>query len=90
MNIYLIFILILSALFLITLTFAIWQCRLCKEKDERLKRQVEIYDRLLKEHVCLQRAMDFRQKKAEETNEKIDSLHNGVLSADDILPKRKG
>ena len=83
-------ILVLTGLLLIALAFDIWQYRLCRKKDESLKRQTEIYDRLLKEYVCLQRAMDFRQKKAEETNEKIDSLHNGVLSADDILPKRKG
>lgn len=32
---------------------------------------------------------NIKKKNKEEADEKIDSLHNGTMSADSILPKRK-
>lgn len=41
------------------------------------------------EYSKLVRAYEIKKKNKEKTDAKIDDLHNGKLSADDILPKRK-
>ena len=43
---------------------------------------------LVKEFELLKETEKIKEKNEEEANEKIDDLHNGKLSADDILPKR--
>ena len=40
------------------------------------------------EYTRLVEAYQIRKNNKEEADEKIDDLHNGVISADDILPKR--
>lgn len=40
------------------------------------------------EYTCLVEAYQIRKNNKEEADEKIDDLHSGVISADDILPKR--
>jgi hypothetical protein len=40
------------------------------------------------EYSHLIKAYNIRKKNKEESDEKIDSLHNGIITADDILPKR--
>lgn len=40
------------------------------------------------EYTRLVEAYQIRKNNKEEADEKIDNLHSGVISADDILPKR--
>jgi hypothetical protein len=40
------------------------------------------------EYTRLVEAYQIRKNNKEEADEKIDDLHSGVISADDILPKR--
>lgn len=40
------------------------------------------------EYTRLVKAYQIRKNNKEEADEKIDDLHSGVISADDILPKR--
>ena len=41
------------------------------------------------EYTKLVQAYEIKKKNKEKADEKISNLHNGKLSADDILPKRK-
>lgn len=55
---------------------------LYKQEHEKLLGIQEEYSKLVK-------AYEIKKKNKERANEKTDSLHNGDVSADDILPKRK-
>lgn len=81
-------ILILLGLFLITLIFGICQHNLAKELKQQLEKSSELYVGLQEEFELYRNAENFKHKKEEEANEKIDDLHNGTVSSDDILPKR--
>lgn len=81
-------IVILLGLFLITLIFTICQHNLAKELKEQLDKSAELYIGLQEEFELYRNAERFKQRKEEEANEKINDLHNGTVSADDILPKR--
>ena len=81
-------VLIIFALFLIAFVFAVCQFNKNKTLKEQLKKSTEMYVGLQEEFELYRNAERFRQKKEEEANEKIDDLHNGSVSADDILPKR--
>ena len=88
MTVTVITILILIGLFLVTLIFAICQHNLNKQLKNKLELKTEAYNGLQEEFEIYRQAEHFKHKKEEEANEKIDDLHNGSLSADDILPKR--
>lgn len=88
MTVTVITILVLIGLFLVTLIFAICQHNLVKELKQQLDKSSELYVGLQEEFELYRNAERFKQKKEEEANEKVNDLHNGTLSADDILPKR--
>ncbi|SEP79478.1 hypothetical protein SAMN04487977_101447 [Treponema bryantii] len=81
-------ILVLLGLFLVVLILFICQRNKNKELKDRLDRKTEAYNGLLEEFDLYRKSEQFKHQKEEETNEKIDDLHSGKLSADDILPKR--
>ena len=81
-------ILILAVLFLLAVIFAVCQHNKAKELKHQLDKSAEMYIGLQEEFELYRNAERFRQQKEEEANEKIDDLHSGKLSADDILPKR--
>ena len=88
MNTAIIIILVLIGLFLLTLIFAVCQRNLNKELKNKLELKTEAYNGLQEEFVLFRKSEQFKHQKQEEANEKINNLHNGTLSADDILPKR--
>lgn len=59
-----------------------------RDTNKKLVHKNEAYNSLQKEFELYRNAEQFKKEKEEEVDEKIDSLHNGTLSADDILPKR--
>ena len=81
-------ILVLIALGLCSFIFAVCQKNLAKELQEKLDRKSEMYKGLQEEFELYRNAEQFKHQKEEEVNEKVDDLHSGKLSADDILPKR--
>ena len=81
-------ILVLFGLFLATIIFALCQRSLYKETKNMLNRKIEAYNGLIEEFELFRNSEQFKHQKQEEANEKIDDLHTGKLSADDILPKR--
>ena len=81
-------ILVLLGLFLVTLVLFICQRNKNKDLKQRLNLKTEAYNGLLAEFDLYRKSEQFKHQKEEETNEKIDELHSGKLSADDILPKR--
>ena len=81
-------ILVLIGLFLLTLVFAVCQRNLNKELKKKLELKTEAYNGLQAEFELYRQSEAFKHQKEEEANEKIDDLHTGKLSADDILPKR--
>lgn len=54
-----------------------------KQEHEKLLGIQEEYSKLVE-------AYKIKKNNKDKANEKIDNLHSGKLSADDILPKRKG
>ena len=82
-------ILVLLVMFLVMLVLFVCQHSRNKELKERLDRKTEAYNGLLEEFDLYRRSEQFKHQKEEEANEKINDLHNGKLSADDILPKRE-
>ena len=81
-------ILIMFGLFLLSFIFAVCQHNLAKELKSQLARKTEAYNGLCEEFELYRKAEQFKYEKQEEANEKINDLHTGKLSADDILPKR--
>lgn len=81
-------ILVLLGMFLIMLVLFVCQHNRNKELKERLDRKTEAYNGLLEEFDLYRKSEQFKHQKEEEANEKINDLHSGKLSADDILPKR--
>jgi hypothetical protein len=81
-------ILILIGLFLGTLIFAVCQHNLAKDLKNKLQLKTEAYNGLQAEFELYRKSEQFKHEKQKEANEKIDDLHSGKLSADDILPKR--
>ena len=78
----------LFALFIGAFIFAVCEHGLNKSLKDQLARKTEMYNGLQEEFEIYRQAEQFKHKKEEEANEKIDALHSGKLSADDILPKR--
>lgn len=88
MSVTLIIILVLIVMFLGTLVFAIYQRNKNKELKIQLQNKSEAYSHLQEEFELYRKSEKFKHDKQEEANEKINDLHSGKLSADDILPKR--
>ena len=87
MNVMFITIAVLLALFLIALTVAIVEHGLRKKLEEAHEKEIKE----LKQRLSYWEKSDIiKGKNREEANEKIDDLHSGKLSADDVLPKPKG
>lgn len=59
------------------------QKRLYEEEHSRLLLIQEEYSKLAE-------AYRIKKENKEKADEKISDLHNGTVSADDVLPKRKG
>lgn len=61
-----------------------------KNKDLKKKydMKTEQYNGLYEEFEKYRRSEQFKNEQEKKANEKIDDLHSGKLSADDILPKR--
>ena len=78
----------LFALFIVAFIYAVCQHGYNKELKDRLAKKTEAYNGLMEEFELYRKSEQFKQQKEEETNEKVDDLHSGKLSADDILPKR--
>jgi hypothetical protein len=81
-------ILVLIGLFLATLIFAVCQRNLSKDLKNKLELKTDAYTHLQEEFELYRKSEAFKYQKQEEANEKINDLHTGKLSADDILPKR--
>ena len=81
-------ILVLSGLILIMLFLFYIQHKKLKEVKEKLNVEIQAYDGLFREFELYRKAEQFNHKQEEKVNEKIDDLHSGKLSADDVLPKR--
>lgn len=88
MSVTIIAILVLIGLFLAALIFAVCQRNLNKELKNKLELKTDAYARLQEEFELYRKSEAFKYQKQEEANEKINDLHTGKLSADDILPKR--
>ena len=82
-------ILVLIGLFLVTLALLVCQLNRNKDLKERLNLKTEAYNGLMEEFDLYRQSEQFKHQKQEEVDEKINDLHSGKLSADDILPKRK-
>ena len=57
------------------------------ESEEKADRYFEYCKAVDRENTKLREEMKIKSENEREANEKIDSLHAGDLSADDILPK---
>ncbi|MBR1537187.1 MAG: hypothetical protein IJ630_09630 [Treponema sp.] len=86
-NAILITIIILVAV--ITILYFILKTTMEKLSLSRMKNTEYEYaiKELKKENSALRDGLNLKAKLEKEANEKIDSLHTGDLSADDILPK---
>jgi Skp family chaperone for outer membrane proteins len=76
-------------LFLVS-SFAVYTfAKLYKKYKTLYKQEHEKLLGIQEEYSKLVQAYEIKKKNKEKANEKTDSLHNGDVSADDILPKRK-
>lgn len=80
---------VLMVLLVISLICLKFVCNRYDSVKDQLNRKSEAYKNLLEEFEIYRNAEQFKYEKEKEANEKINDLHNGTLSADDILPKRK-
>ena len=80
--------LILVGLLILSVVFILFQHKNNKTLKEKLDKKNELYNGLQAEFELYRKSEHFKHEKQEEANEKIDDLHSGKLSADDILPKR--
>ena len=81
-------VLILFGLLMATFIFAVCQHGYNKSLKQQLDKSSELYIGLQEEFELFRNTERFKAKKEEELNEKVNDLHNGTVSADDILPKR--
>lgn len=88
MNVLAIIIIALLGVTFASIIYAVCQHKYNKELKERLEQKTEAYNGLQKEFELYRQSETFKHEKEKEVNEKIDDLHSGKLSADDILPKR--
>lgn len=81
------FVMILLGVIVVLLLLFLWQLNNAKAYKEKLAVVSQQYDLLFAEFDKLKTAQKIKAKNEEEKNEKINDLHSGKLSADDILPK---
>lgn len=81
------FVMILLGVIVVLLLMFLWQLNRTKMYKEKLAVVSEQYNLLFTEFDKLKTAQVIKAKNEEEKNEKINDLHSGKLSADDILPK---
>ena len=78
-------------MFIIIVITSITSCLLAKLYKRYKTAYEQEHEKLLgiqEEYSKLVQAYEIKKKNKEKADEKIDNLHNGKLSADDILPKR--
>lgn len=79
---------ILLMALLVVILISAWQKSRITGLEEELEIKTRAYNNVMKDYMKLKEAEQIKHQKEKETNEKIDDLHSGKLSADDILPKR--
>ena len=82
-------IVILIVALMIAITSACLIAKLYKKYKLAYEQEHEKLIGIEQEYSKLVQAYEIKKKNKEKADEKIDNLHNGKLSADDILPKRK-
>jgi len=65
-------------------------CRLYQRSKKACEAEKVKLACLQQEYGKLVKAYEAKKKNKEKADEKVSDLHSGKLSADDILPKRKG
>ena len=88
MNVITILIIVLFVITFASIIYAVCQHGYNKELKNKLELKTEAYNGLRDEFELYRKSEQFKHQKQEEANEKVDDLHSGKLSADDILPKR--
>lgn len=81
------FIMILIGIIAFLVLFILWLVTQYKNLKQKHCLLSEQYTMLFNEYDKLKTAQKIKAKNEEEKNEKINDLHSGKLSADDILPK---
>ena len=81
------FIMILIGIIAFLVLFILWLMTQYKNLKQKHCLLSEQYTMLFNEYDKLKTAQKIKAKNEEEANEKINDLHSGKLSADDILPK---
>lgn len=80
---------ILVLFIVVVILYILYRCKdeklsAMKLKNEELQYELDVSE---SEIIKLNESLKIMAKNRREANEKIDSLHSGDLSADDILPK---
>lgn len=79
----------LAVVIVISIAFAVI-FKLYKKYKSAYEQEKSKLELLQEEYSKLAEAYKIKKGNKEKADEKIDDLHSGKLSADDILPKRKG
>ena len=82
------FVMILLGVIAVLVLLFLWQLNRAKNLKDKLALITEQYELLFSEFDKLKTTQKIKAKNEEEKNEKINDLHSGKLSADDILPKQ--
>lgn len=80
----------LAVVIVISIAFAVIFSKLYKKYKSAYEQEKSKLELLQEEYSKLAEAYKIKKENKEKADEKIDDLHSGKLSADDILPKRKG
>lgn len=80
---------ILSICLLTSVALNIISFSICKKYKKKYVLEHEKLLGIQEEYSKLVEAYSIKKKNKEKADEKTSALHNGKLSADDILPKRK-
>jgi uncharacterized membrane protein SpoIIM required for sporulation len=80
--------LIISALLLVSFVVIFILSKLYRKQKNNYEKEHNKLIGLESEYTRLVEAYQIRKNNKEEADEKIDNLHNGIITADDILPKR--
>lgn len=80
----------LAVVIVVSIAFAVIFSKLYKKYKSAYEQEKSKLELLQEEYSKLAEAYKIKKGNKEKADEKIDDLHSGKLSADDILPKRKG
>jgi uncharacterized membrane protein SpoIIM required for sporulation len=80
--------LIISVLLLVSFIVIFILSKLYRKQKNNYEKEHNKLIGLEAEYTRLVEAYQIRKNNKEEADEKIDDLHSGIISADDILPKR--